>query len=158
MPVSVFHGEDAEEFVVAAPPEGTYAATTDQSSPGSAILYQDLNLLNLSSYTLSFILYYENLANVFCTPNTLSYFNMGCNQQYRVDIMDPAAPVDSVAPGDVLASLFRTEVGAPNTLAPTPMMFDLSAFAGRTVRLRFAQVENLLPFLASVDAVSASCA
>jgi len=68
--------------------------------------------------------------------------------------MDPTAPVDSVAPGDVLASLFQTKVGDPASLAPTVMTFDLSQFAGRTVRLRFAEVDNQFFFEGSVDAVA----
>lgn len=79
---------------------GTYAATTVQNYPGAAILYQDLILPSANSYTIFFILYYRNNVGSFCTPN--SYSSGICNQQYRVDIMNPAAPVDSVAAGDVL--------------------------------------------------------
>lgn len=148
----------------AAPPQGVYAATSYfiPTGPGSHIMYQDLVLKKFQSHNLTFILYYDNSRTgllippgEFCTPDTLDYkMETQCNQQYRVDVMDPAAPVDSVASGDVLATLFRTEVGAPPTLAPTPMAFDLSAFAGRTVRLRFSQVDNRGFFLAFVDAVN----
>ena len=134
-------------------PQGVYAATSDQTGPGSHIMYQDLVLKKFQSHNLTLILYYDNQAGEFCTPDTLDP-KIACNQQYRVDVMDPAAPVDSVASGDVLATLFRTEVGAPRTLAPTPMAYDLSAFAGRTVRLRFSEVDNQSNFLASVDAVN----
>ena len=140
-------------LTIAAPPQGVYAATTDQTGPGSHIMYQDLVLKKFQSHNLTLILYYDNQAGEFCTPDTLDP-KIACNQQYRVDVMDPAAPVDSVASGDVLATLFRTEVGAPPTLAPTPMAYDLSAFAGRTVRLRFSEVDNQSNFLASVDAVN----
>ena len=135
------------------PKLGVYAATSDQTGPGSHIMYQDLVLKKFQSHNLTLILYYDNRAGEFCTPDTLDP-KIACNQQYRVDVMDPAAPVDSVASGDVLATLFRTEVGAPPTLAPTPMAYDLSAFAGRTVRLRFSEVDNQNNFLASVDAVN----
>jgi hypothetical protein len=81
-------------------------------------------------------------------------FNVIPNQQYRVDILRPSAPVDSVAPGDVLATVFQTEVGDPASLAPTPVSFDLSGFAGTTVRIRFAEVDNQLFFNASVDDVT----
>lgn len=68
--------------------------------------------------------------------------------------MRPTAPVTSVAPGDVLATVFQTKVGDPLTLAPTPVSFDLSSFAGTTVRIRFAEVDNQLFFNASVDNVA----
>ena len=137
---------------IAAPPEGTFAATTDQAGPGSFILYQDLTLEPGLEHTLSFTIYYENRAGVFHTPASLSE-GVYPNQQYRVDIIDPAAPVDSVAAGDVLANVFQTEVGDPASLAPTPIYFDLTSFAGSTVRLRFAQVDNQYFFQASVDDV-----
>jgi hypothetical protein len=62
--------------------------------------------------------------------------------------------VTSVAPGDILATVFQTKVGDPLTLAPTPITFDLTPFAGTTVRIRFAEVDNQLFFNASVDSVA----
>lgn len=137
---------------IAAPPEGTFAATTDQTGPGSHILYQDVALEPGHSHTLSFILYYENRNVLFFSPDSLSE-SVVPNQQYRVDIMDPAAPVDSVAPGDVLATVFRTMPGDPASKPYTPMTFDLTPFAGQTVRLRYAEVDNQFFFQASVDRV-----
>ena len=136
---------------IAAPPQGNYAATTDQFGPGVNILYQDISIPANGAYNLNFTLYYHNWAGVFYTPATLSY-TAAANQQYRVDIMNPAAPVDSVVVGDVLANIFQTNVGDPLVLDPTPISFDLSAFAGQTVRLRFAEVDNQGYFNAAVDA------
>ena len=156
---SVYSGTSTPNngFPIVALPEGTYAATTEQNGPSSHILYQDLLLPSSGPLSLSFILYFENQAGVFCTPDSLSYLNEArCNQQYRVDIMNPAAPVDSVAPGDVLANVFQTEVGDPSSLAPTNIPFDLIAYAGTTVRLRFTEVDNQSVFLASVDGISLS--
>lgn len=136
---------------IAPPPEGNFAATTDQTGPGTHILFQDVTLEPNNTHTLSFILYYVNQAGVFFTPDNLDFAD-GPKQQYRVDIIDPNAPVDSVTTG-VLAQVFRTEVGDPNSLAPTSFSFDLTPFAGQTVRLRFAEVDNQLFFQASVDDV-----
>jgi hypothetical protein len=83
---------------------------TDQLFPASHILYQDVTLEPSSTHTLSFFLYYLNQAADFATPATQDY-TVAPNQQYRVDVMDPSAPVDSVAPADVLANLFQTKVG-----------------------------------------------
>ena len=89
-------------------------------------------------------------ARPFATPNTLDPAVFP-NQQYRVDILKPTSDPFSVASADVLARIFRTEEGDPNTLAPTRMTFDLTPYAGQTVRLRFAEVDNQGCFLASVD-------
>jgi hypothetical protein len=140
-------------FPVEAPPEGTYAATTDQFGPGSHLLYQDVALEANFNHTLSFVLYYNNQGVDFATPPTLDY-SVFPNQQYRVDVLRPTASVTSVAPGDVLATVFRTDVGEPPTLVPTPISIDLSGFAGTTVRIRFAEVDNLFFFAASVDNVA----
>ncbi|HET7481041.1 MAG TPA: calcium-binding protein [Rubrobacteraceae bacterium] len=135
---------------ITAPPQGNFAATTDQTGPGSHVLYQDIALEENAEHTLSFILYYQNEAQGFSTPDTLDY-STGANQQYRVDILKPSADPFSVDPADILDSVYRTNAGDPNTLEPTPMTFDLSPYAGQTVRLRFAGVESQFFFRASVD-------
>jgi hypothetical protein len=151
----VYSGTASPEngFTIAAPPEGTYAATTDQIGPGSHILYQDVALEAGFHHTLSFVVYYDNQAGEFATPSSLD-FTVFPNQQYRVDVLNPSAPVTSVVPGEVLATVFQTKVGDPPILAPTPVTVDLSNFAGTIVRVRFAEVDNLFFFAASVDNVA----
>ena len=107
---------------------------------------------------MSFKLYYKNKAAGFHTPNNLdpdagTPTEPNRNQQYRVDVMKRGAPVDSVKKRHVLANVFRTEVGDPLKLKPTLITFDLTPFAGKKVRIRFAEVDNQGQFLASVDKV-----
>lgn len=129
-----------------APPQGTFAATTNQGGPGTHILYQDITLTG--SATLSFILYYRsNAALVTPSPNVLNHTTVP-NQQYRVDIIDPAQPTDTLA---VLANVFTTNTNDPILLNPTNMSFNLAPFAGTTVRIRFAEVDNRGLFRAGVD-------
>ena len=151
----VYSGISSPEngFAIPAPPEGIYAATTDQIGPGSHILYQDVALEAGFHHTLSFVVYYNNQAGGFATPPSLD-FTVFPNQQYRVDILNAAAPLTSVAPSDVLATVFQTKVADPAILAPTPVSVDLSSFAGTTVRIRFAEVDNQFFFTASVDDVA----
>jgi hypothetical protein len=139
-------------FDIAAPPQGNFAATTDQTGPGSHVLYRNIKLASGMEHRLSFYLYYENRAGEFFTPRTLDY-TVFPNQQYRVDILRPKANPFTVDPDDIRATLFRTRVGDPNSLPPTLMTFNLTRFAGKTVRLRFAEVDNQLFFQASVDRV-----
>jgi Ca2+-binding RTX toxin-like protein len=147
-------------FPIPAPPEGTFAAVTDQGGPGSHALFRDLALEAGANHTLTFVVYYNTQAGDFSTPDTLDY-TVSPNQQYRVDLIRPSAPVFSVAPADVLLPIFRTDPGEPLSLPPTAMSVDLTPFAGQTVRLRFAQVDNQLFFNAAVDNVaittSATC-
>jgi hypothetical protein len=140
-------------FSIAAPPGGTFAATTDQNGVGSHVLYQDVALEAGFSHVLSFDLYYSNQNGAFATPSSLD-FSVFPNQQYRIDVLRAGADPFSVAPGDVIATVFQTRVGDAPVLVPTRVTFDLSAFAGTTVRLRFAEVDNQFYFQASVDNVA----
>ena len=56
--------------------------------------------------------------------------------------MDPAANVFYVGMG-VLENLFQTNPGDPNALGYTILDFDLSPYAGSTVRLRIAEVDTV---------------
>jgi hypothetical protein len=151
-----------DALAIAAPPSGSFAATTDQYGPGgSHVLYKDIRLKRNMKHKLSFFLYYDNKSNpgaadagAFYTPipNTLDYAGES-NQQYRVDVLKRSADPFSVDPSDVLATIFSTKEGDPSKLEPTLLTFNLTRFAGKTVRLRFAEVDNEGFFLASVDRV-----
>jgi hypothetical protein len=139
---------------ISAPPEGTFAAVADQLGPSTVVLYQDIALEAASTHSLSFQVYYRNGAAAFATPNSLDCNDaVGPNQQYRIDVLKAATPLDSVAAGDVLATIFQTQTGDPRTLEPTPITFDLTPLAGQTVRLRFAMVANQFFFQGGVDDV-----
>ena len=134
------------------PPEGTFQAVVDQSGPGTNILYQDVTIPAGSTATLNFILWYANQAGAFANPPSLD-FAVTPNQQFRVDIMDPSAAPDDMGAG-ILLSVFATVPGDPLSIPYTPISANLDAFAGQTVRLRFAEVDNQFFFTVGVDAVS----
>lgn len=137
---------------IPAPPQGTYAAISDQTDPSSSILYQDVTLPAGGHYTLALYAYYTAYAALDTLP-TLDYTTTG-NEQFRIDIMSPTAAPTSVAAGDVLKSIFVTQSGGADTMAPTLLTADLSQFAGQTVRLRVAVVANESFLNAGVDGVS----
>src|SRR5207244_9859951 len=90
---------------VAGPPEGLQAAMTNQSGPGSHLLYR---CGVLRSGSISFQLYLNNLAGIFTSPPTLDP-NAFPNQQFRADLVaGAAASADpfTVAPGDVVLNLY----------------------------------------------------
>jgi len=137
-------------FSVPQPPEGRFAAVTDMTAPGSRILYRDMKLDG--RVKLQFTLFYAN-AGEFASPASLDFDGCEANQQFRVELMDPAAPADSTAAKHVLATIFKTAPGDPDKLAPRTITFDLSKWAGERVRIRFAQVDNQGPLRAGVDDV-----
>jgi hypothetical protein len=144
----------AEFGQVPPPPQGTYAAITAQSGPGLHILYQDVALEPGFSHVLSLIAYYESQASI-ASPESLT-FEGEPNQQYRIDVIKPTAPLTTLAPEDILVPVFHTETGDPPAMAPKTLTADLTPFGGQTVRLRFLEVDNQGPFAAGLDAVSVS--
>jgi hypothetical protein len=144
---------------VPAPPQGTFAAITDEINPDTVILYQDINLKSGYDHRLSLFAYYSSQDPIAVpTPDTLSVDEEvlagRTNQQYRIDVMRPDAPVDSIDPAATLRTLFRTQRGAPRTMPPTRLTADLSAFAGQTVRLRIAVAAHEETLNGAVDDVA----
>ena len=138
---------------ILAPPVGDFAAVTDQRRPDSNLLYQDIEIPAGATVRCSAIVYYVNqeVGGVFIIGDGLTLD--GPNQQYRVDIMDPDAPPFDTGAG-VLLNLFQTLPGDPASLGYTNLNFDLSQFAGSTVRIRAAVVVTEDVLNGSIDAVS----
>ena len=132
------------------PPEGRYAAVTDMTAPGARILYRDVKLDGRQN--LTFTLSYTSTGPL-ASPDSLEFDGCEPNQQFRVDLLDPRAPIGSTADKDVLATIFRTTADDPLTVAPRTVAFDLSAWAGERVRIRFAQVDNRGPMRTVIDDV-----
>lgn len=148
---------------VPAPPQGAYAAISDEANPDTVILYQDVALRPGYDHRLSLFAYYTSLDPIAVpSPDTLSASDEilagRANQQYRIDVIRPTAPIDSVDPADILRTVFRTRSGDPRELSPTLLTADLSPFAGQTVRLRIANAAHEETFNAGVDAVAVESA
>jgi glucose/arabinose dehydrogenase len=144
---------------VPAPPGPTQAAMTDAEGPGSHVLYQDFLVpADVTTGVLSFDVFVGNRAEQFETPATLDFSTPTLNQQARVDFLLPAADPFSVAPADVLLTVFQTQVGDALVSGYSTVSTDVSALlvarAGQTLRLRFAEVDNVFPFQFGVDNVS----
>jgi hypothetical protein len=88
-------------------------------------------------------------------PNTLATDEtVSDNQQLRIDVVRPAAPIESVAAGDVLAKVFASRDGDPTTILPSRLAADLTPFAGQTVRLRIANAVEGAVFNTGLDRVA----
>jgi hypothetical protein len=148
-----------------APPQGSWAAVSDEEDPDTAILYQDIALEPYWTHQLTMTFYYNSFDPIFVpSPDTLSsggprIIIIGeepepVNQQVRVDVMKPTAPIDSLNPSDILTTLFASKNGDPESMAPTQLSANLTPFAGQTVRLRIANAVADNVFNAGVDGVS----
>jgi hypothetical protein len=161
------------------PPQGQYAAMLDEPNPrnlagnpldyvfvpaaqasdysGTHILYQDFLVpFNATKVTLSFSLFIDN-TSAYSDPKltpALDFFpgvaNAPANQQVRVDIMDPNANIRDVGLG-VLQNVFITSPTTPHVFGYSTITADLTAFAGKKVRLRFAEVNNQGKLIVGVD-------
>jgi D-alanyl-D-alanine carboxypeptidase len=137
-------------FNVPDPPQGEHAAVTDMAGPGTRILYRDVTLDG--RFILHVTLFHVGSAR-FASPRTLAFDGPEVNQQFRIDLLDPAAPIDSVAEGDVRLNIFTTSPDDPVRLEPTEVAVDVSALADETVRLRLASTDNSGPLRVGVDNV-----
>jgi hypothetical protein len=133
---------------VPSPVDGTSAAMTDPFGPGSHVLYQDFLVPpGTTSGTLTFALFVGNQATAFWTPNTLDFSTPALNQQARVDILPGGTDPFTLLATDILLNVFQTAVGDPLVSGYNTISVDvgalLAANAGSTLRLRFAEVDNV---------------
>lgn len=146
-------------FTVPAPPGGSAAAMTDAQGPGSHVLYRDFVVpMTLSVAQLRFDLYINNHANAFFSPNSLDFATPTLNQQFRVDILTASSDPFSVTVGDVLLTVYQTQTGNPLVSGYVTITADLTALLvarpGQTLRLRFAEVDNVQAMNVGIDNVS----
>lgn len=146
-------------FAVPAPPGGSNAAMTDAQGPGSHVLYRDFAVpMTLTVAQLRFDLYINNHANAFFSPNTLDFATSTLNQQFRVDILTASSDPFSVTVGDVLLTVYQTQPGNPLVSGYVTITADLTALLtarpGETLRLRFAEVDNVQAMNVGIDNVS----
>ncbi|HWO46790.1 MAG TPA: hypothetical protein VNM41_01925 [Solirubrobacterales bacterium] len=152
---------DRGAVAVQPPPQGAFAAITDQANPETLLLYQDLQLEPGTAYKLGLLAYYDSYSALASpSPDTLSVdeeaIGPKTNQQFRIDVIKPTAAPDSVEPGDVLLNLFHTRSGGARKMDPTRFVGDLAPFAGQTVRLRIAVAATDEVLSAGVDAIALS--
>ena len=138
----------ANGFPVDPPPEGVFAAMTDQNGPGTHILHQVL-AVPPAGVILTCRVFVNNQALTYFNAGTLN-FNVIPNQHTRIDIMNPAAPIDDVGAG-VLLNVFITNPGAPALIPYMAVTANLAPFAGTSVRLRIAEVDNQFFMNVGVD-------
>ena len=144
---------------VPAPSGPTTAAMSDALGPGTHLLYQDFTIgAPVSAGTmLTFDLFIGNRAGTFFSPATLDFSTAALNQQARVDILLASADPFSVASSAVLLNVFQTNPGDPAVSGYATHTADitsvLNAHLGTSLRLRFAEADNVFSFQMGVDKV-----
>jgi hypothetical protein len=136
------------------PPRGRYAAAAYQDGPGLNILHRRLRLKAGEINKLSFFLAWDNSQNRFHTPDSFDYEGGGAarglmgppknpNQQFRIDILKPNAPVDTLKDRQILATLFQVRRGTKDRRDYKRERFNLTELGlDGTVRFRVAEVDN----------------
>jgi len=134
---------------VPAPPDGSFAAMTTQNSQGSHVLYQDVTIPAGATAILSFEYFIHSNADL-AAPDSLSYQALGYNQQFRVDVIDPSSNEFTL---NVLQNVLTIGDGNPTVSGYDRQMAILAGYGGRTIRIRFIEVDNRGCFWAGVDNV-----
>ena len=137
-----------------APPQGHYAATTDEKSASAWAMFQDVGLEPGLIQKLHLIVYYNSPLAAIAVDPAEPLGKGAFNQWYRIDVLRQGAPVNSLAAGDVLETVFQTTPGAPKTMAPTSVEADLTPFDGQTVRIRLMVNAGGSYLYAGADAIS----
>jgi hypothetical protein len=145
------------------PFSGNNNPNDDASYAGSHALYQDVTIPgNVTSARLSFSLYLNSddaftdigpSGTVNPDDALLDYRTTDPNQQVRVDIMSINNNILGLGT-NVRQNLFKTQTNTTTngTLTFTGNnSFDLSAFAGQTIRVRFAATNNQGKLMVGVD-------
>lgn len=118
------------------PFEGNYSAVLNQSGPGQRLLYQEVALPDSGAgWTLRWSHRVRNFADDFAF-----------NQHFRVEVRGTN--------NQVLAVAFTTAPGEERLRDWETHSYDLSAFAGQTIRIVFAQQDALFFLNIHIDAVS----
>ncbi len=154
-------GSPINGFGVAPPFEGASAAMTDQSGPGTNVLFQDFTV-PAAGATLSCRLFWLDQSPEGFTgsgPQPLSHTLGGDGieipfdpvQHFRMDLMNSGAdPFDTTF--DVLQNLLFSSTTTPSTSGGYILFeWDISQFAGEAVRLRIGEVDNQLFLAVGVD-------
>lgn len=142
------------------PSQGGNAAMTDAGAGGSHVLYQDfVQAAPVTRALLRFDVFVGNRADAFHLPElpTLDWATAVLNQQARADILVGASDPFSLAAADLLMNLFSTGLGDPLVSGYNRVEVDitelLNANLNTTLRLRFAEVDNVNLFQFGVDNV-----
>jgi hypothetical protein len=136
-----------------APDEGNFTALFDQTDPTSGVLVSNaFTVPSNSNLSLDFAYVNDGPWTQSGTPFDLT---LGLtNQWLRVDVIKASAADTSLAPSDVLLTLFNSQSGSPSlTQNWETLSTSLASLAGQSVELRIAAVDTYTFMPVWVDGV-----
>ena len=136
-------GSPYNGFSVSPPFEGARAAMTDQTNPGTNVLFQEFTVPSTGAM-LSCALFWLNQGIDGFTGSSPQALNheSGIVQHFRVDIMSVNSGAFATGSA-VLQNLLFSNATTPDTSGGYIVFeWDLSQFASEAVRLRFGEVDN----------------
>lgn len=138
-----------------APEEGTWAAVSATRRRGVHFLYRDITLPSIGvggTMWINASAAYKSGARLAPKRNfDISHPDVNANQQFRIDLMYPSAPLKSMERSDIAATVFSTKKASPKKMGWTLLEKDITDLGGQTLRLRIAQVSNQGCLNAMVD-------
>lgn len=139
---------------IIAPSEGDRYVHSAQTGQTSQVLFQDIVLEADTEHLLSFDWFAQDWSNTFIDAGTMD-FTGADNQHLRVDLVatdfsDWFGPDSSTG---VLANVLAPVAELSPVTSWNNLSFDLTPWAGQSVRLAFRQVDNQDFFNAGVDDV-----
>jgi hypothetical protein len=124
-------------------PDGSYAGLWDMTDPSWGILTHDLVVP--AGGVLSVDYAYENSSSLWAQDGTDPYHvALGPeNEWLRIDVIRSSAARDTLAPGDILATIFDSQSGSPAYMQSwVTGTASLAAYAGQTVTFRVVAVND----------------
>jgi hypothetical protein len=124
-------------------PDGSSAALWDMFDPSWGILTHDLVVPTGGVLSVNYA--YDNLAGLWAQDGSNPYsVSLGPQDEWlRIDVIKSTAARDTLAPSDILATIFDSQTGSPafsqSWVAGTA---SLAAYAGQTVTFRVAAVNT----------------
>lgn len=140
-----------------APAGGSWAVVSQMDSPGVRFLHQTLTVPDAGpgvTLFLNAMVGWES-GRPF-VPQRDFDFKTHKNQQFRIDLMKRRAPLDSLKKSDILATIIRTKKGDAISRPWGLVTKDITSLAGKTVRLRLAEIDNRGCLNAMVDDIGYS--
>lgn len=137
-----------------APFEGSYSALWDMDEPSGGLLWQNFTVP--ASGDLSFAFAYDNLAGEWAQDADPYDIEASDNQWLRIDVIESSAEVDTLDPGDIVATAFDSQAGSPPfSQGWQNVTLSLAGRVGDTLTLRVASVDTLFCMPVWIDDATA---
>ena len=135
------------------PPQGTYEAITDEDPPGGAFVLFTTFDVPKSKTELAFTFWWINRYRRWCSTGNVNFGPKRCNQMFTIDILPKDASPFTLHQPTILKHIAGSAAHTPLRRGPHTVTAGLNELQGRTVMLRFLQIDNNFFMHLGVDEV-----